>query len=79
MCARSFAKACFAGVLVLVAGCGIHEDLEIQPADEIPPGPGLFSGGDGEFTIVQQDVWSGGCRRGCGDSDDRPSKESEPD
>ena len=80
MKARRLVSIAAAGLVLVVAGCGIHEDLEIQPADEIPTGPGLFSGDDGQFVVVQEDVWSNSCRRGCGPAgEERPEKESEPE
>lgn len=43
-----------AGVLcacLLLAGCG-GESYTYQPDHELKPGPGLFSGEDGEFTLI---------------------------
>ncbi len=43
-----------AGVLcacLLLAGCG-GEPYTYQPDHELKPGPGLFSGEDGEFTLI---------------------------
>ena len=45
--------ATFAAVLA-VAACGgkpLHTSKWQDPADEMEPGPGLFSGEDGEFVI----------------------------
>ncbi len=33
-------------------GCGLHEDIEYTPADEMKPGPGLFSGKSGEWRLL---------------------------
>ena len=41
---------CFLACLLL-AGCG-GEPYTYQPANELKPGPGLFSGEDGEFTLI---------------------------
>ncbi len=35
----------------LLAGCG-GEPYQYQPDNELKPGPGLFSGEDGEFTLI---------------------------
>lgn len=35
----------------LFAGCG-GEPFAYQPGNELKPGPGLFSGEDGEFTLI---------------------------
>jgi hypothetical protein len=55
---RSFAAtrlaAALAAVLALaapIAACGLHQDIEEQEADPMKPGPGLFSGKDGVFTV----------------------------
>jgi hypothetical protein len=43
-----------AGVLcvcLLIAGCG-GEPYTYQPDRELKPGPGLFSGKDGEFNLI---------------------------
>jgi hypothetical protein len=53
--------AAVAAILLLaaaltLAACGgkpLHTSKWQDPADEIPPGPGLFSGEDGEFTVVE--------------------------
>jgi hypothetical protein len=37
--------------LLLVVSCG-GQSFVYQPASESPPGPGLFSGEDGEFTLI---------------------------
>ncbi len=34
-----------------LAGCVGGQPFDYTPVDEIPPGPGLFSGADGAFTI----------------------------
>ncbi len=34
-----------------LAACSNIQPVEFVPIDEIPPGPGLFSGEDGEFVI----------------------------
>ena len=40
--------------LLALAGCGGgSQSFEYQAADDPPPGPGLFSGPDGTFTIYQ--------------------------
>ncbi|MDA0231326.1 MAG: hypothetical protein O3B21_14215 [Proteobacteria bacterium] len=41
-------------VMLAVSACGgkpLHTSKWQDPADEMEPGPGLFSGADGEFTI----------------------------
>ncbi len=52
-------KVRYAAILLVAAtlalsACGgkpLHTSKWQDPADEIPPGSGLFSGADGEFTI----------------------------
>ena len=40
--------------LLALAGCGGgSQSFEYHAADDPPPGPGLFSGPDGNFTIYQ--------------------------
>ncbi len=39
-----------------LAACSVGEPLDqatLEESDEIPPGPGLFSGEDGEFVIYR--------------------------
>ena len=43
-----------AGILVaclLLSGCG-GESYTFEPDHELKPGPGIFSGEDGEFTLI---------------------------
>lgn len=42
--------------LLGVAACSAAEPFEYTPASEIPPGPGLLSGADGEFVIYRSPV-----------------------
>ncbi len=59
--------AALAAVLALAAplsACGLHQDIEEQEADPMKPGPGLFSGKDGVFT-----VYPGGGGHEAGDED----------
>lgn len=39
-----------------LAGCGTvsHQPLEVHQGTEMSPGPGLFSGEDGEFVIFRR-------------------------
>jgi hypothetical protein len=41
-------------MILLAAGCAHMQPFEFQEIDEIPPGPGLFSGDDGEFVIFRR-------------------------
>ena len=43
-----------AAVFGLIAGCGQVTPVAYTPIDEIPPGPGLLSGEDGEFTVYRR-------------------------
>lgn len=38
-------------ICLLLSGCG-GEPFAYQPDHELKPGPGLFSGKDGEFTLL---------------------------
>jgi len=40
---------------VLLAGCGLHQDFDPPEPGGMKPGPGLFSGEDGVFTILGRD------------------------
>ncbi len=49
-----FAAIILIAVTLAVSACGgkpLHTSKWQSTGDEIPPGPGLFSGADGEFTI----------------------------
>lgn len=53
-----------------LAGCGKTFENAWQPpgednegADGMMEGPGLFSGEDGEFTVVSTDIWDSDKRR----------------
>ena len=49
---RRFQKMLAAGALAAtLAACSNVEPMSYTPISEIPPGPGLFSGEDGVFTI----------------------------
>lgn len=50
----------------LLAGCESYQEIELQEPDGMKPGPGLFSGQDGVFTIYSK----GGARGGGGSDDD---------
>ncbi|UCH73827.1 MAG: hypothetical protein JSU82_16125 [Rhodospirillales bacterium] len=42
------------GILAgLLAACSGVEPISYTPIDQIPPGPGLFSGEDGVFTLYE--------------------------
>ncbi len=41
-------------VLGVLAGCASGEPFDPPTADEIPPGPGLFTGKDGEFRLFRR-------------------------
>lgn len=53
-------KLLYSGMIVALlfglTGCGTvsHQPLAVHQATEIPPGPGLFSGDDGEFVIFRR-------------------------
>ncbi len=38
-------------VAVLLAACAVAKPFEYHPTDEIPEGPGLVTGEDGEWVI----------------------------
>lgn len=38
-----------------LAGCESYREVELQEPDGMKPGPGLFSGSDGVFTIYSKD------------------------
>lgn len=45
---------CVAVFVVAVAACSRGKPVEYISIDEIPPGPGLLSGEDGEFTLYRR-------------------------
>ncbi len=73
---RSFAATRLAAALAAaliaaapLAACGLHQDIEEQEADPMKPGPGLFSGKDGVYTVYQ-----GGGGDEAGDQDGKKDK-----
>lgn len=46
--------AVLAAVLGLAAACAQVTPVAYTETDEIPPGPGLLSGEDGEFTLYRR-------------------------
>ena len=46
--------ALLAAAMLLLAACGQVTPVAYTETDEIPPGPGLFSGEDGEFTLYRR-------------------------
>jgi hypothetical protein len=53
---RKFRFFLFLGSLGVLAGCSGWQPLEgNSTADEIPDGPGVFSGEDGKFVIYKQE------------------------
>ena len=52
--ARMTFKLCLVVATLLLFGCGGgSQSFEYHAADDPPPGPGLFSGPDGTFTIYR--------------------------
>ncbi len=47
-----FCRLLVAAATVCVIGCG-GQPFDYNPGTEIPEGPGLFSGEDGEFSVYQ--------------------------
>jgi len=45
-------------ILGVLAGCAHGEPFEYVAIDEIPPGAGLFSGGEGEFVLFRRGTLS---------------------
>lgn len=46
--------AVLAAMVGWLAGCGQVTPVAYTPVDEIPAGPGLLSGEDGEFTLYRR-------------------------
>lgn len=44
-----------AGIFCCLAGCG-GSDFEYSDNRDLKPGPGLFSGDDGVFTLIKKDA-----------------------
>ncbi len=62
---RTIAASIVFAAALAVAGCESYREVELQEPDGMKPGPGLFSGEDGVFTIYSKDG-----ARGSEDSDD---------
>lgn len=45
-------RAALAVLILALAACGPREDFDYVSADEIPPGPGLFTGASGEYEVL---------------------------
>jgi hypothetical protein len=41
---------------VIIGGCASGKDFTYEPAQETPPGAGLFSGEDGVFTLYGEET-----------------------
>ncbi len=41
------------GLAFLLTSCAGMEPMEYTPIDQIPPGPGLITGDDGEFVLYR--------------------------
>jgi hypothetical protein len=51
---RGFPIFALTGIMLLLLGaCAELKPLEYTEIHEIPPGPGLLSGEDGEFVIIE--------------------------
>ena len=48
---RSGSLALATGILILLGACAEMKPMEYTEIHEIPPGPGLVSGEDGEFVL----------------------------
>ncbi len=44
---------CVAAFAAALAACSMGEPVNYTAIDEIPPGPGLLTGEDGEFTLYR--------------------------
>ena len=50
----AFVRLALLAAVVGLAACAEITPVEYTEIDEIPPGPGLFSGEDGEFTLYRR-------------------------
>jgi hypothetical protein len=48
---QKFLTAGLLAACLVLAGCG-GKPYDYKPSNDLKPGPGLFSGEDGEFTII---------------------------
>lgn len=39
---------------LFLLGCGGGKAYQYEPANELKPGPGILSGEDGEFTLIER-------------------------
>jgi len=53
-------------LLLGIGGCSAGKEYTYEPSSETPPGPGLFSGKDGVFTIYGKESSK--------NSDEQPAK-----
>ncbi|MGH1481781.1 MAG: hypothetical protein ACRBM6_24130 [Geminicoccales bacterium] len=52
---RSLRRVIAGSMLLALTACSVGQPREtVTVVDEIPPGPGLFSGEDGEFVIYRR-------------------------
>lgn len=51
---KALRMALLAAAVGLIAACGQVTPVAYAPIDEIPPGPGLFSGEEGAFTLYRR-------------------------
>lgn len=50
-CSTHYRQAMVLIACLLISGCG-GDAYQYEPPNELKPGPGLFSGEDGEFNII---------------------------
>ena len=52
---RAACRILAVAVLGVLAACSNVQSFDYAAIDEIPPGPGLLSGGDGKFVLYPND------------------------
>jgi hypothetical protein len=63
-------------VVLLGVGCSQYEPFEPTPIDEIPDGPGLFTGKTGKWSIVEHGrLWP---QSGSAEAQEAPSPQMSP-
>ncbi len=62
-------------MVLALAACGLHEDLEFGEPDDVMPGPGLFTGKSGEWRLLGDEADEAPAAEGAPEGEpDRPLK-----
>jgi len=62
--------------IVLLAGCG-GNDFQYKSSNDTQPGPGLFSGDDGVFNLIEKDAADTDTKKQDMDSQSPPTEKTQ--